>query len=120
MTASNDLLGQLAESAPRHLEELIEWLRIPSVSSDSTRVTEVKQAATWVADKLEQAGLFVEILPTQGHPMFTRSRQKLRVLPLFWFMDTMTFSQLNRWMSGSTDRLSRLFVMGMCTLVCHR
>ena len=42
MTASKDLLGQLAESAPRHLAELVEWLRIPSVSSDSTRVNEVK------------------------------------------------------------------------------
>ena len=73
MSASNHP-DQLAESAPRHLEELMEWLRIPSVSSDSTRFTEVKQAASWVADKLEG-----QDFPSKScqlwHPWFTQSLQ---------------------------------------------
>lgn len=103
MTASNDLLGQLAESAPRHLEELIEWLRIPSVSSDSTRVTEVKQAATWVADKLEQAGLFVEILPTQGHPMVYAESPKIEGAPVvlvYGHYDVQPVEPLDEWVNG--------------------
>ena len=103
MTTSKDLLGQLAESAPRHLAELVEWLRIPSVSSDSTRVNEVKQAATWVAEKLEQAGLAVEILPTQGHPMVYAESPKIEGAPVvlvYGHYDVQPVEPLDEWVNG--------------------
>ena len=118
MTASNDFLGQLADSAPRHLEELIEWLRIPSVSSDSTRVTEVKQAATWVADKLECAGLSVEILPTQGHPMVYAESPKIDGAPVvlvYGHYDVQPVEPLDEWVNGPfepTVRDGNLYARG--------
>ncbi|MEM9827972.1 MAG: dipeptidase [Planctomycetota bacterium] len=55
--------------AKHHLDELIQWLRIPSVSSDSRRIDDVAKAGQWVAEKFARAGLAVETIPTQGHPM---------------------------------------------------
>src|ERR1700681_3659385 len=53
-----------------HLNELYEFLRIPSVSAQSEHKPVIERAAKWVADKLRAAGLDnVEILPTKMHPL---------------------------------------------------
>ena len=52
------------------LEELNEFLRIPSVSTDPERADQVEVAADWLADKLLEAGCNeVEKWPTDGHPV---------------------------------------------------
>jgi acetylornithine deacetylase/succinyl-diaminopimelate desuccinylase-like protein len=54
----------------RHLAELMEILRIPSVSTDPARASEVKRAAAWVAARLTRAGCTkAEIYPTARHPV---------------------------------------------------
>jgi len=54
----------------RFLEELKEFLRIPSISTDPEHTADVARAAQWVADKLRAAGLEnIEIIPTQRHPL---------------------------------------------------
>ncbi len=54
----------------RFLEELKDFLRIPSISTDPEHAGGVARAAQWVADKLRTAGLEnVEILPTSRHPL---------------------------------------------------
>ncbi len=54
----------------RFLDELKEFLRIPSISTDPERAADVARAAQWVADKLRAAGLEnIEIIPTQRHPL---------------------------------------------------
>lgn len=54
----------------RFLEELKEFLRIPSISTDPERAGDVARAAQWVADTLRAAGLEnVEIIPTSRHPL---------------------------------------------------
>lgn len=58
------------ENRDRHLEELKEVLRIPSVSTDPARAGEVKRAAAWVRARLERAGCTrTEIFETQRHPI---------------------------------------------------
>jgi len=53
-----------------HLNELYEFLRIPSVSAQSEHKPDIERAANWVAEKLRAAGLDnVEILPTKMHPL---------------------------------------------------
>jgi len=60
----------LAEQQPRFLEELLEFLRIPSISSLPEHAEDVERAAEWVAGRLERAGIEeVRILPTGGHPV---------------------------------------------------
>ena len=41
----------------RFLTELLEWLRIPSISADPAYAGSVRQAAEWMADNLKKAGL---------------------------------------------------------------
>jgi acetylornithine deacetylase/succinyl-diaminopimelate desuccinylase-like protein len=53
-----------------HLQEMIEFLRIPSVSTKSEHKPDIQRAAQWVASQLKAAGMeTVEVLPTEGHPM---------------------------------------------------
>jgi len=67
MTAWNNYLK---ENTSRYLEELIDFLRIPSISSLPEHAADVNRAAEWVADRLKKAGIEeVQILPTEGHPV---------------------------------------------------
>jgi acetylornithine deacetylase/succinyl-diaminopimelate desuccinylase-like protein len=60
----------IRENRDRHLEELKEILRIPSISTDPERAGDVKRAAEWIRDRLSKAGCTkVEIHPTKGHPI---------------------------------------------------
>ncbi len=53
-----------------HLNELFEFLRIPSVSTQSQHKADVERAAKWVSEKLRAAGMEkVEIIPTAMHPL---------------------------------------------------
>lgn len=54
----------------RFLDELIELLKIPSVSADSAYATEVAKAADFIQNKLKDAGVdVVDICETPGHPI---------------------------------------------------
>jgi acetylornithine deacetylase/succinyl-diaminopimelate desuccinylase-like protein len=53
-----------------HLNDLYEFLRIPSVSAQSEHKPDIERAAKWVAGRLSAAGLEnVEIVPTKMHPL---------------------------------------------------
>lgn len=67
VTAATDYL---AERRAASIDELLAFLRIPSISSLSEREQDVQRAAEWAAERLRQAGLEqTEILPTGGHPV---------------------------------------------------
>lgn len=60
----------LSEDRDRFEEELKEFLRIPSVSTDSRFASEILRCAEWLAGHLSEAGLeTVEIIQTGGHPV---------------------------------------------------
>ncbi|HKK92323.1 MAG TPA: dipeptidase [Longimicrobiales bacterium] len=59
----------LEENAERRLAELFDFLRIPSVSAKSEHRDDLKDAATWLSDRMTDAGLDTEIIPTDGHPV---------------------------------------------------
>ena len=60
----------LEANKDRFLNELLEILRIPSVSADSKYAADVKKTAAFVADKLKAAGADnVEVCETAGHPI---------------------------------------------------
>ena len=59
-----------ANEKENYLNELIELLKIPSISADSAFAKDVEAAAAWVASALEKAGAEkVEIVPTPGYPI---------------------------------------------------
>lgn len=60
----------LTQHQNRFLEELIDWLRIPSVSADPKFHGDVLRAADYLRDRLTEAGATnVEICPTAGNPI---------------------------------------------------
>ncbi len=68
MTTAIDSFVQNNEG--RLLDELLAFLRIPSISTLPEHKTDVHRAANFVADALRSAGLEnVEIIPTAGHPL---------------------------------------------------
>jgi acetylornithine deacetylase/succinyl-diaminopimelate desuccinylase-like protein len=54
----------------RFLNELLDFLRIPSISTAPEHVDDVARAAQFVADAMSNAGLeHIEIIPTAKHPL---------------------------------------------------
>lgn len=54
----------------RYLEELVQFLEIPSVSTDPSHEKDLRSAAEFVADHLRRARMEkVEVFPTDGHPI---------------------------------------------------
>lgn len=56
------------------IDRLIDWLRIPSISTDPAYKAEVARAGQWAADHLKASGFAVRVLPTgnpagSGHPI---------------------------------------------------
>ena len=63
-------VSYLESNKDRFLNELLDLLRIPSVSADSRYAGDVKRTAEFIAEKLKAAGADnVEICPTPGHPI---------------------------------------------------
>ncbi|MFI6641410.1 dipeptidase [Streptomyces sp. NPDC050504] len=51
------------------VDDLVEWLRIPSVSAQPEHAPDVRRSARWLADKLTETGFpVVEVWPTDGAP----------------------------------------------------
>ena len=68
------VLKRLADTESQQIDRLIEWLRIPSISTDPAYREPTAQAAAWCADHLRASGFAVEVLPTgkadkPGHPI---------------------------------------------------
>jgi acetylornithine deacetylase/succinyl-diaminopimelate desuccinylase-like protein len=67
MTAWQEYLDQ---NQARFTDELLDFLRIPSISALPAHKEDVQRAAEWVAARLSSAGIeHVEVLPTGGHPV---------------------------------------------------
>ena len=66
----NNTQAFISANKERFLEELIDLLKIPSVSADSKFSIDVRETASLVAKRLKEAGADnVEICETAGHPI---------------------------------------------------
>lgn len=60
----------LKDNQDRFVEEMLELLRFPSISSLPEHAADVQAAGEWVAQRMASAGIEnIEILPTGGHPV---------------------------------------------------
>jgi len=63
-------VSYLADNQQRFLDELLDWLRIPSVSADPRFHGDVLRAASFLKARLEEAGVQnVELCETAGNPI---------------------------------------------------
>ena len=64
----DQLHAYFRENREHHLEELKQFLRIPSVSALPEHAGDMRICAEWTAEALHQAGCeHIQILPTEGH-----------------------------------------------------
>ena len=70
MTPSDAAREYARDHADQFLSELLEILRIPSLSADPAHAPDMRRAAEWLRDHLNQLGLQnVQIMETAGHPV---------------------------------------------------
>ncbi len=111
----------LEQHKERFLEELLELLRIPSVSARSENKLDMVACADAVRDKLLEAGAdSVTIYPTPGHPIVYGEKitdpAKPTVL-VYGHYDVQPADPLNLWHSGPFEPLikdGKIFARGAC------
>jgi len=98
--SSERITSYLSRHLDRHVEQLCEWLRIPSISSISEHKADTRRAAEFVAAELGDLGLEVELVETDGHPLvFARSEQRpeRRTLLIYGHYDVQPVDPLDLW-----------------------
>ncbi len=109
----------LAEHRERFQGELIDFLRIPSISAQPERVGDVRRAADWLERRLTAAGVdAARVLETGGHPVvygeWLRAPGKPTVL-LYGHFDVQPVDPLDEWESPPFDptvRDGRVYARG--------
>jgi acetylornithine deacetylase/succinyl-diaminopimelate desuccinylase-like protein len=103
----------------RFVDELKEFLRIPSVSTDPARKGEVDRCACFTAEALRRAGLSrVEVCPTGGHPAVVASWEGAPGAPtvlLYGHYDVQPEEPVERWSSPPFEpvvREGRIYARG--------
>jgi acetylornithine deacetylase/succinyl-diaminopimelate desuccinylase-like protein len=93
----------------RHLAELFDWLRIPSISAKSEHRNDTRRAAEWLVERMLEAGLqTAEAIPTAGPPIVIgewRGRPRGRAHAA-GVRATTTCSRPSRWTSGLSAPVS--------------
>ncbi|PTM58023.1 dipeptidase [Desmospora activa] len=93
----------LRENQDRYLAELVELLRIPSVSTDPAYQEEVRRAAVWVANRMRQAGIAdAQVMETDGHPVVYGEWMKAEDKPtllIYGHYDVQPADPLEEWSS---------------------
>src|SRR5579862_6486985 len=115
-TAIDDYIQQ---NRPRLLDELKDFIRIPSISTSPEHKGDVERAAQFVAEALRRAGLeHVQIIPTAGHPLvyadWLHAPGKPTVL-CYGHYDVQPADPLNEWISPPfepTVRNGNLYARG--------
>lgn len=78
----NKTHSYIRDNQARFLQELLDLLRIPSVSADPKFKSDVQRTAEAVADHLRKAGVAqVEVCPTNGHPIVYGEHMVDKALP---------------------------------------
>ncbi|MCL1631793.1 dipeptidase [Sporolactobacillus sp. CPB3-1] len=93
----------LKRNRQHYLKKMMEFLSIPSISSDSNHKDDVRKAASWLADDLRNGGLeHVQILETAGHPVvyadYLKAEGKPTVL-CYGHYDVQPVDPIEKWTS---------------------
>lgn len=105
----------------RFLSELLELLRIPSVSADSKYKADVRLAAEFICEKLKSAGAdMAEINETAGHPIVYGEKiidKSLPTILVYGHYDVQPADPLNLWDSPPFEPIvkdEKIYARGAC------
>lgn len=71
----------LNENHDRFESDLFEWLRMPSIGTDSAYDDDTRKTAEWLAQKFIDMGLKTETIETCGHPLIYAESPKIEGAP---------------------------------------
>jgi len=111
----------LVQHKDRFLQELFEFLRIPSISADSRYKADVTRAAEWLIQRFEELGIDrATLYPTPGHPIVYAERilspDKPTVL-IYGHYDVQPPDPLDLWKSPPFEpevRDGKIYARGAC------
>lgn len=119
MSHLNELNSYFETKREEHLDELKQFLRIPSVSSLSEHKEDMRTAAEWLSKSLQDVGLEnVSIDETKGHPVvyadWLHAEGKPTIL-VYGHYDVQPVDPLNLWETEPFDptvRDNKLYARG--------
>lgn len=119
MTSTSAQTTYLDQQHDRHFASLLDFLRLPSISTDPSRAADTAQTAEWVAEQLKLAGVpEVDLLPTPGHPVVLGRWHAAEAAPtvlVYGHYDVQPPDPLNLWETPPfepTLRDGRLYARG--------
>ncbi len=104
----------------RFVRELVEFLRLPSISTLPAHREDVNRTAHWLAEHLRAIGAHtVEVTPTEGHPIvlaeFTSPRPTAPTVLFYGHYDVQPIDPLHEWITPPfepTERDGALYARG--------
>src|SRR5262245_31210874 len=114
----DDIDDYLAAQAGQFESDLAELLRIPSISADTERRTDVRRAAQWVAEQFRGLGLSTETIETSGQPLVYAETPKIPGRPtvlVYGHYDVQPVEPLDEWISPPfepTKRSGNIYARG--------
>jgi len=113
--------GYINENKQRFLDELLDFLRIPSISADPQYKDEVLKAAQWLSAELKRIGMDnVEIIPTKGYPVVygeKKSDPDAPTILVYGHYDVQPADPLNLWNSPPFEPVikdEKIWARGSC------
>jgi acetylornithine deacetylase/succinyl-diaminopimelate desuccinylase-like protein len=96
------VLEQITTNRHNYVKELSDFLRIPSVSTDSEHSSDIRKAANWVFDKLTELGFRTALHETERHPVVFAHRlsdPSLPTLLIYGHYDVQPPDPLDEWVT---------------------
>lgn len=116
-----NIQSYITQNKDRFLSELMDLLRIPSVSADSKYKQDVVRAAEFISKSLKEAGADkVEICPTAGHPIVYGEKiidSSLPTVIVYGHYDVQPADPLNLWDSPPFEPVikdEKIYARGSC------
>ncbi|MEA5426896.1 dipeptidase [Arcicella lustrica] len=117
----NNMKNYIEANKERFLAELLDLLRIPSISADSKYKDDVRKAAAFIADKIQSAGAdFIEICETAGYPIVFGQKiidESLPTVLVYGHYDVQPADPLNLWDSPPFEPVvkdEKIYARGAC------
>ncbi|MEA5260393.1 dipeptidase [Arcicella aquatica] len=117
----DNMKNYIEANKERFLSELLDLLRIPSISADSKYKDDVRKAAEFIADKIKTAGAdFAEISETAGHPIVFGQKiidESLPTILVYGHYDVQPADPLNLWDSPPFEPVvkdEKIYARGAC------
>ncbi len=96
----NDVLKTIEGRKVQSLAQLIEFLKIPSVSTKPDHKPDMQRCAVWLQDQLKFAALNTQIVQTPGHPIVVAKNTHVsgrRTVLLYGHYDVQPPEPLEQW-----------------------